>query len=168
MSGISGAGGATETLLNMINFFADPKAAREKVEALQKAAGDAEARVADATQRERNAQVAEQAARRQRDEATAMIVNHDRDKAQFEQHKNETNAALLNREGAVASRERAVDELEQRLRAEYGTKMQGVSERESAVARRERDAETRDAELQRREDSLQRRERAVQRAFAET
>ena len=168
MSGMTGAGGATETLLAMIELFADPKAAKARVVELQEAAKKAEATIADAAARERNAHSSEHAARVQRDELTAAIAVHNADVARFVAQRDQTNAELTARQGLIKQRETELDAAQKTLTAEFADKAKQLQDRGDAVARRETDAATRDADLQRRQEQLERRERALQRAFAET
>lgn len=167
MSGMTGAGGATETLLAMIELFADPKAAKARVVELQEAAKKAEATIADAAARERNAHSSEHAARVQRDELTAAIAVHNADVARFVAQRDQTNAALTAREGAIVTRERELEELAKTVRSEAAMKTKELQGREAAVTQRENNAEGRDTDLQRREEHINRRESALQRAFAE-
>jgi hypothetical protein len=166
MSGMTGAGGATETLLNMIELFADPKAAKARVLELQEAAKKAQASIDDATARERNSQLAEQRAQGQRADLSAAIAVHNQNVARFEATRDQTNVALGQRETAVKELEKKLEETSKSLRAELAQKGKELTDRESAVARRERDAEVRAAELQRREDRLSRRDRAIEQAIA--
>src|SRR6516225_5226638 len=106
MSGMTGAGGATETLLNMIELFADPKAAKARVLELQEAAKKAQASIDDATARERNSQLAEQRAQGQRADLSAAIAVHNQNVARFEATRDQTNVALGQRETAVKELEK--------------------------------------------------------------
>jgi hypothetical protein len=166
MSGMTGAGGATETLLNMIELFADPKAAKARVLELQEAAKKAQASIDDATARERNSQLAEQRAQQQRVELSAAIGVHNQALARFAAERDQTNVALAQRETAVKELEKKLDETSKTTRAELAQKAKELTERENAVARRETGALARETELQRREDRLIRRDRAIEQAIA--
>jgi chromosome segregation ATPase len=166
MSGVTGMGGATETLLNMIELFADPKAAKARVLELQEATKKAQASIDDASQREHNAHVAEQRAQAQRADLSAAIGVHNQSVARFEATRDQTNVALAQRENAVKELEKKFEETSKSVRAEFAQKSKDLTDRETAVARRERDAEARAAELQRREDRLTRRDRAIEQAIA--
>jgi hypothetical protein len=167
MSGITGAGAPTDTLISLINLMADPDAAKTRLAELKMAEDNAKAAHQALVERERAVTALETQLKNLRSKFDADVVAYENDKAQFKTHQQETNAAATARDAALKTEQAEFAERSQFLERDYQTRLLTLRDREVVMQKRERDADTRERSLNELEAQLTRKDRALRAAMAE-
>jgi len=101
MSGITGAGAPTDTLISLINLMADPDAAKTRLAELKKAEDKANAAHQAAVERERAVSTLEVQLQNLRKKFDADVAAYEKDKATFHAHQHELEAQVTRKDRAL-------------------------------------------------------------------
>ena len=167
MSGITGAGGPTDTLISLINLMADPDAAKTRLAELKKAEDAAREAHEAAVERQRAAQKIEPQLQNTRKKFDADIAAYEKDKAAFYAHQQEVNTAADARETRLKTAEDNLTERNRSFEADQRSRAVALSDRETVMEKRERDITVRERSLHELELQLTRKDRALRAAMAE-
>jgi RecA-family ATPase len=167
MSGITGAGAPTDTLISLINLMADPDAAKTRLAELKKAEDKANAAHQAAVERERAVSTLEVQLQNLRKKFDADVAAYEKDKAAFHAHQQEVNTAAVTRETTLKTAEDNLAERTRIFEADQRTRAVALSDRETVMEKRERDITTRERSLHELEAQVTRKDRALRAAMAE-
>jgi hypothetical protein len=167
MSGITGAGGPTDTLISLINLMADPDAVKTRLEELKKAEDKARAAHEAAVERERAVAAHETQLQNLRKKFDADVAAYEKDKAAFIAHQREIDVAAANREKALQAAETEINERARSEESIQRDRANALRDREEVMTKREREAGVREHRLDELEAQLTRKDRALRAAMAD-